>query len=191
MRTSFLLLVVATVLSGAVALRPLTVVADSAAEITRDSQAALNSLYSQNPGAKKIGMEAIAILVFPEVTKAGLGIGGQSGEGALFRGGKVTAYYKTSERRWTAGWRAEIRVCPVLSERADAQDPRLEQGLRGRRRTISRRRRPGGSQVNNHQDSQGQDLRVHLRPEGPDGRPRDPGQQDLEDRQGLKDLSLP
>jgi lipid-binding SYLF domain-containing protein len=68
---------------------------DSAAEITRDSQAALQSLYAGVPAAKELGAKATAVLVFPKVTKAGLGIGGQRGEGALLKGGKATAFYST------------------------------------------------------------------------------------------------
>jgi lipid-binding SYLF domain-containing protein len=58
--------------------------------------AALNSLYAKNPGAKAIGKDAVAVLVFPSVVKAGLGVGGQFGEGVLYRGGKATAYYNTA-----------------------------------------------------------------------------------------------
>jgi lipid-binding SYLF domain-containing protein len=47
-------------------------------------------------GAKAIGAKAYAVLVFPKVIKAGLGIGGQSGEGALFKDGKTIGYYRTS-----------------------------------------------------------------------------------------------
>ena len=36
------------------------------------------------------------MLVFPKVTKAGLGVGGQYGDGVLFRQGKVAGYYNTS-----------------------------------------------------------------------------------------------
>ena len=36
------------------------------------------------------------MLVFPKITKAGLGIGGQFGEGALIKGGKTVAYYNTT-----------------------------------------------------------------------------------------------
>jgi lipid-binding SYLF domain-containing protein len=72
------------------------VAADDAAEISKNANAALQSLYSQVPAAKALGAKAHAILVFPKVTKAGLGIGGQSGEGALFKGGKTVAYYRTS-----------------------------------------------------------------------------------------------
>ena len=34
--------------------------------------------------------------MFPSITKAGLGIGGQYGDGALIKGGKVVGYYNTS-----------------------------------------------------------------------------------------------
>jgi len=70
--------------------------AATAAELNRDAQAALNSLYAKNPGAKAIAKDAVAILVFPSVLKAGLGVGGQYGEGVLLRGGKATAYYSTA-----------------------------------------------------------------------------------------------
>jgi len=73
-----------------------TVAADDAAEISKNAEAALALLYSQVDGAKALGAKATAILVFPKVTKAGLGIGGQSGEGALIKGGKTVAYYRTS-----------------------------------------------------------------------------------------------
>ena len=67
-----------------------------AAELTRNAQAALQALYASAPLAKLLGPKAEAILVFPRVTKAGLGIGGQYGEGALLRKGTAAAYYKTT-----------------------------------------------------------------------------------------------
>jgi lipid-binding SYLF domain-containing protein len=69
---------------------------NTAAQLSGDSQKALNGLYSRVPGAKAIGAKAKAVLVFPKVTKAGLGIGGQYGEGALLRDGKPVAYYNTA-----------------------------------------------------------------------------------------------
>jgi lipid-binding SYLF domain-containing protein len=48
------------------------------------------------PLAKAAAAQAHAILVFPKVTKAGLGIGGQYGEGALLKKGKAGGYYKTT-----------------------------------------------------------------------------------------------
>ncbi len=67
-----------------------------AAELASEAQAALKQLYASAPLAKELGPKAHAILVFPEVTKAGLGIGGQYGEGTLLKGGKAVAYYKTT-----------------------------------------------------------------------------------------------
>jgi lipid-binding SYLF domain-containing protein len=67
-----------------------------AAELAGASQAALQQLYATVPLAKELGPKAHAILVFPKVTKAGLGIGGQYGEGALLKGGSAVAYYKTT-----------------------------------------------------------------------------------------------
>jgi lipid-binding SYLF domain-containing protein len=70
--------------------------AASAAELSRDANKALQGLYAKVPAAKTIGAKAQAILVFPTITKAGLGIGGQYGDGALIKGGKVVGYYNTS-----------------------------------------------------------------------------------------------
>jgi lipid-binding SYLF domain-containing protein len=67
-----------------------------AAQLASASQAALQQLYASAPLAKELGPKAHAILVFPKITKAGLGIGGQYGEGALLKGGTAVAYYKTT-----------------------------------------------------------------------------------------------
>lgn len=68
----------------------------AAAQLASESQAALQRLIASVPLAKTLMPSAHAILVFPEVTKAGLGIGGQYGEGALFKKGTAVAYYKTT-----------------------------------------------------------------------------------------------
>jgi lipid-binding SYLF domain-containing protein len=39
--------------------------------------------------------KAKGVLVFPSIVKGGFMVGGQYGEGALFRGGKVSGYYST------------------------------------------------------------------------------------------------
>ena len=68
----------------------------AAAELTKESQTALARLNASAELAKILTPKAHAILVFPQVTKAGLGIGGQYGEGALLKAGKAAAYYKTT-----------------------------------------------------------------------------------------------
>lgn len=70
--------------------------AASAAEIGRDAQAALENLYASVPAAKPLGAKAVAVLVFPQITKAGFGIGGQYGDGALIRSGRVVGYYNNA-----------------------------------------------------------------------------------------------
>jgi lipid-binding SYLF domain-containing protein len=90
----------AALAAAAVAFGPVAFAADmaknSAATLNSDGQKALNSLYAKVPAAKTIGGKASAVLVFPKVTKAGLGIGGQYGEGVLLKGGKPVAYYSTA-----------------------------------------------------------------------------------------------
>jgi lipid-binding SYLF domain-containing protein len=55
--------------------------------------AALNRFYKQVGGAKEFMSQAKAVLVMPNVTKAGFFAGGQYGEGALRIGGKTAGYY--------------------------------------------------------------------------------------------------
>jgi lipid-binding SYLF domain-containing protein len=69
--------------------------AASAAEINRDVKNALEKLYAKSSSAKTLGEKAKGILVFPSITKGGFIIGGQYGEGALLKNGKVVAYYNT------------------------------------------------------------------------------------------------
>jgi lipid-binding SYLF domain-containing protein len=91
------LLMIGAIMSASLVLGAHPVVAgDDAAEISKNANAALQSLYTSVPAAKALGAQARAILVFPKVTKAGLGVGGQHGQGALIKGGKAVAYYDTS-----------------------------------------------------------------------------------------------
>ena len=66
-----------------------------ATALSRDSRNALNRLLAQSPAAKALNERATAVLVFPSIKKAGFVVGGQYGEGTLFRGGKPAAYYST------------------------------------------------------------------------------------------------
>ena len=66
------------------------------AEMDRDANAALQSLYAKTPQARALAQRAKGILVFPDVLKAGLIAGAQHGEGELIESGKVTGYYATT-----------------------------------------------------------------------------------------------
>ncbi|HMO46148.1 MAG TPA: YSC84-related protein [Rubrivivax sp.] len=78
------------------ALLPAAALAADRAALDRDARAALQKLTSTVPAAKSLSTSAAAVLVFPKVTKAGLGVGGQYGDGVLFRQGKVAGYYNTA-----------------------------------------------------------------------------------------------
>jgi lipid-binding SYLF domain-containing protein len=69
--------------------------AASAAEIDGDVALALDKLYARSPAAKTLSNDAKGILVFPNIVKGGLIIGGQYGEGALLSKGKTDGYYKS------------------------------------------------------------------------------------------------
>jgi lipid-binding SYLF domain-containing protein len=64
--------------------------------LERDARAALQKLNSRVPAAKSLSQSATAVLVFPKITKAGLGVGGQYGDGVLFKAGRVVGFYNTS-----------------------------------------------------------------------------------------------
>jgi lipid-binding SYLF domain-containing protein len=67
--------------------------AASANEINTSVNAAINRFYKQVDGAREFMAQAKAVLVMPNVTKAGFFAGGEYGEGALRVGGKTTGYY--------------------------------------------------------------------------------------------------
>jgi lipid-binding SYLF domain-containing protein len=68
----------------------------SAARMDADATAALNQLYAQKPAAKKLGSQAKAILIFPDVLKGGFMIGGQTGNGVMRENGRTAGYYNTT-----------------------------------------------------------------------------------------------
>jgi lipid-binding SYLF domain-containing protein len=63
--------------------------------LTGESRAALNQLLAQNPAARKVSSQAMAVLVFPNVVKAGFMFGAQGGQGTLFVHGKPAGKYRT------------------------------------------------------------------------------------------------
>ncbi len=69
--------------------------AETAAEIDRDVDSAIQKLFAATPVAKDLSTVAKGMLVFPSVVKGGLMIGGQYGQGALRVGGKTQGYYST------------------------------------------------------------------------------------------------
>ena len=70
--------------------------AADAREIDVSVDVALERFWKEVKGSGELLNKADGYLVFPKVVKAGLGIGGEYGEGALRIDGKTTAYYSTA-----------------------------------------------------------------------------------------------
>ncbi len=77
-------------------------------QLVRDSKRALNDLYANNTAAKLIGPKARAILVFPNIVKAGFMFGGQIGDGVLLRKGKRDGIYNSVAASY--GFQAGLQV---------------------------------------------------------------------------------
>jgi lipid-binding SYLF domain-containing protein len=80
----------------------------SKADLNRDSQKVLNNLLATEPAAKALSERAVAVLVFPSVKKGGFLVGGQYGEGVLWRRGKPIGYYSTAGASY--GLQAGVQV---------------------------------------------------------------------------------
>jgi lipid-binding SYLF domain-containing protein len=106
LRVTVVLCVFTLFMAGFAAANPAA--AASAAEIDRKSQSALQKLYAKSHAAKALSEKAVAILVFPDIKKAGFIVGGQYGEGELIRDGKVVGYYNTVSGSY--GLQAGIQV---------------------------------------------------------------------------------
>ncbi len=65
-------------------------------EIDAKVSEAVENFYKQTSAGKALAQKAAGMLVFPEVIKAGIGVGGEYGEGALVIKGKNVAYYNTA-----------------------------------------------------------------------------------------------
>jgi lipid-binding SYLF domain-containing protein len=68
--------------------------AETRNEIDSAIPGTLSTMGVEIPGATELANKATGMLVFPSVTRAGVGIGGQFGRGALRIGGHSVAYYE-------------------------------------------------------------------------------------------------
>ena len=66
-----------------------------AASLDDDVERTLSRFHRQVRGTRELVQNAAAVLVFPTVVKAGIGIGGEYGEGVLLVRGKPVDYYNT------------------------------------------------------------------------------------------------
>lgn len=94
-------LALATTVTGvSVAALTTTAQAATAEDLNTDAKQALAKLYKANPTAKAVSEKAVAVLVFPNIVKAGLVFGGAYGEGVLQDGAKNDKYYNSLTGSW-------------------------------------------------------------------------------------------
>ncbi len=67
--------------------------ADTKAEVDANVTKALDQFYALNPKNKDLAGKSAGMLVFPQITKAGVGVAGEFGEGVLLVKGKTVGYY--------------------------------------------------------------------------------------------------
>jgi lipid-binding SYLF domain-containing protein len=94
--------------------------AATAEDLDRDSDQALQTLYRTHPVAQAISKKARAVLIFPNIVKAGLVFGGAYGEGELKQGSKIDGYYNSLTGSWglQAGAQSYGYVVFLMSKKA-------------------------------------------------------------------------
>ncbi len=110
------------VLTGLAATTPGVANAASAVEIDARADLALDGLLATSVAAQAVAERAVAVLVFPQIVKAGFGVGGQFGEGALRRDGVTVAYYNIASASFgfQIGAQAYAQVLFFMTEDAVA-----------------------------------------------------------------------
>lgn len=97
-----------------------TVFADSKAEIDAGVSQALEQFYAQHPKNKGIADQAAGMLVFPRVTKGGVGVAGEYGEGVLRVKGVTVGYYdiKSASIGLTLGMAKRSEIVMFMTHKA-------------------------------------------------------------------------
>jgi len=89
-------------------------------DLQKNAAQSLEALYKKNPIAADVAKNAKAVLVFPNIVKAGLVFGGAYGEGVLTKGEKFDGYYNsvTASWGWQAGAESYSYVVFLMSDKA-------------------------------------------------------------------------
>ncbi|MEJ2516090.1 MAG: YSC84-related protein [Gammaproteobacteria bacterium] len=96
--------------------------AKSAAEIDAGVDQALVEFKEKVKTAPALLDRAAGVLVFPSVIKAGIGVGGEYGEGALRIGGKTVDYYSTAGASFGFQFGAQAKTVILVFLEQDALD---------------------------------------------------------------------
>ena len=88
-------LIAIAILSFASVHRPVEAQACTAPVMDAKVEATLREFFLRVGGSRELVGKSAAVLVFPSVVKAGMGFGGEYGEGALLTRGRTLEYYNT------------------------------------------------------------------------------------------------
>ncbi len=93
--------------------------AASKQEIDAEVREALANFKTQTSAGHELSQKAAGMLVFPSVIKAGVGIGGEYGEGALLVKGKTVAYYNIASASvgFQLGAQARSQIVLFMNDR--------------------------------------------------------------------------
>jgi lipid-binding SYLF domain-containing protein len=118
LRPLFLALIIGTIAAGG-AYSPANA-ATTKEELNTDADQALGTLIKTNPNAADLAKRAKAVLIFPNLVKAGLIFGGAYGEGVLKQGAKVDGYYNsvTGSFGWQIGAQSYGYVVFLMTDKA-------------------------------------------------------------------------
>ena len=94
MKTQIALAVASLTLLGIAATAP--ALAHNKAEVDRQVSESLTQFEAINPANKSLSGKSAGMLVFPKVTKGGVGVAAEHGDGVLQINGKTVAYYSVS-----------------------------------------------------------------------------------------------
>ena len=88
--------------------------AASAPEIEASVSATLEDFFREVWSGRDLANQAVAILVFPTIVKAGFGIGGEYGEGALHIRGRTAGYYNIISASFGFQFGAQARSAIIM-----------------------------------------------------------------------------
>lgn len=96
---------------------------DNTEELEAKADMALTKLYETSPRAKELSQTAKGVLVFPNILKAGLILGGQYGKGVLRIDGKTAGYFSSASGSYglQAGVESFGYVLILMSDKAIAR----------------------------------------------------------------------
>lgn len=94
--------------------------ADSKVELDAKVKEARAELAKHTSAGAELAAKAHGVLVFPKVIKAGIGVGGEYGEGALQVGGRTVGYYNIAAASIGLQLGAQARSEIILFMTADA-----------------------------------------------------------------------